>query len=55
MFPSCGPGIWPGGFLLSALPTLPAAGLPVAFPLPFPLPDGAPVQFASYGPDVFAP
>src|SRR5438270_1743838 len=35
-------GIWPCGFLLSALPTHPAQGFPTALPLPFPFPDGAP-------------
>jgi len=29
-------GIWPGGFLLSALPTQPAHGLPPALPPPLP-------------------
>ncbi|HVA61985.1 MAG TPA: hypothetical protein VNG13_15820 [Mycobacteriales bacterium] len=33
---------WPGGFLLSALPTQPAQGFPVALPFPLPLPDGEP-------------
>src|SRR3954471_10895660 len=33
---------WPGGFLLSALPTQPAQGLPVALPLPLPFSDGEP-------------
>ena len=53
--PSLGPGSWPGGFLLSALPTHPAHGLPTALPLPFPFSDGAPLRVESYGPWVFAP
>jgi hypothetical protein len=48
-------GIWPGGFLLSALPTQPAHGLPTALPLPVPLPAEPPVLVALYGPDEFAP
>src|SRR5205823_12448748 len=45
--PSCGPGSWPGGFLLSALPTQPAHGLPTASPFPLPLPDGEPSRVLS--------
>src|SRR5215212_9135671 len=45
----------PGGFFVSALPTVPAAGSPLALPLPFPLPDGRPVPFGSYGPGWLAP
>ena len=45
--PSLGPGSWPGGFLLSALPTQPAHGLPTASPFPLPLPDGDPSRVLS--------
>jgi len=42
--------------LSSALPTVPANGLPIALPLPLPLPDGAGTQVLVYGPgDVLAP
>src|SRR3954468_21388144 len=41
---------WPGGFLLSALPTQPAHGLPVALPPPFPLPDALPSRVEQYDP-----
>src|SRR3954453_10978470 len=33
---------WPGGFLLSACPTPPGKGLPVAAPFPLPFGDGLP-------------
>jgi hypothetical protein len=37
-------GYWPCGFLLSALPTQPAHGLPTAFPVPLPFSDGDPLR-----------
>src|SRR6266568_3822157 len=49
------PGSWPGGFLLSALPTHPAHGLPPAFPSPFPFCEAEPSRVESYGPCTFAP
>ncbi|MHB2024952.1 MAG: hypothetical protein ACYCO3_16800 [Mycobacteriales bacterium] len=47
--------IWPGGFLLSALPTQPAHGLPVAWPLPSPFFDGAPLRVEQYFAPVHCP
>lgn len=41
------PGSWPFGFLLSALPTQPAHGLPPALPLPLPFIAGAPLRVES--------
>src|SRR3954465_15047367 len=41
-------GNWPGGFLLSALPTQPWHGSPVAAPLLFPLRDARPSQVLAY-------
>src|SRR3954452_12829034 len=35
-------GAWPFGFLLSAFPTQPAHGLPLALPPPLPFFDGVP-------------
>jgi hypothetical protein len=52
---SLGPGCCPGGFLLSALPTQPAHGLPTALPFPFPLRDGLPLRVDMYGIVVFGP
>jgi len=37
-------GICPFGFLLSAFPTQPAHGLPVALPVPLPFSDGEPLR-----------
>src|SRR3954453_23604166 len=48
-------GYWPLGFLLSALPTQPAHGLPVALPPPLPLPDGLPSRVEQYGPSGHCP
>ena len=39
---------------MSAAPTHPAHGRPVAFPLPFPFIEGAPVQVESYGSPLFS-
>jgi hypothetical protein len=43
-------GICPCGFLLSALPTQPAHGSPVATPPPLPLCDADPSRVEQYGP-----
>jgi hypothetical protein len=43
-------GFWPCGFLLSALPTQPAQGFPLASPLPLPFSDGLPSVVEQYGP-----
>jgi hypothetical protein len=54
-FASEPPGSWPCGFLLSALPTHAAHGLPTAWPPPLPFSAGAPLRVESYGPCVLAP
>jgi hypothetical protein len=43
-------GSCPCGFLLSAFPTQPAHGSPVALPLPFPFALGDPLRVEQYGP-----
>src|SRR2546426_483322 len=52
VFLSSGPGSWPWGFLVSALPTEPVQGT-LADELPPPLPEGA-LMVGSYGPVVLA-
>src|SRR5438309_444930 len=42
-------GCWPWGFLLSALPTQPWHGLPLALPLPLPFWEARPSQVLAYG------
>lgn len=50
-------GCWPDGYLLSAAPTQPAQGRPVALPLPpfsavtvpFPFSEGDPFRVDAYG------
>lgn len=41
-------GNWPGGFLLSALPTQPAHGFPLAKPVPLPFKEAAPFRVERY-------